>query len=127
MAQAEFDDLFYFFDLLAQPADHIIGGIWDFLNHHEGDEGINGGGEHFFELVAVGEEGDAFSDGEFGWIDGFGYIDHCSSKEGRVNGDCLREWPRGASKTGEEVPYFPSGCTLTRTFFVPITFTTSPT
>jgi hypothetical protein len=27
----------------------------------------------------------------------------------------------------EALPYFPSGCTLTRTFFVPMTFTTSPT
>ena len=29
--------------------------------------------------------------------------------------------------SGRDVPYFPSGCTFTRTFFVLITLTTSPT
>ena len=32
-----------------------------------------------------------------------------------------------ASRSFDCVPYLPSGCTFTRTFFVPITFTTSPT
>lgn len=76
MLQAELDDFFDFFDLLVEAADHVVGAVGDFLDHHEGDEGVDGGGEDLFELVGVGEEGDAFADGEFGDVDGVGYVDH---------------------------------------------------
>ena len=60
--QPELDYLFDFLDLLREPADHVVGAVWDFFDHHERDEGVHGGGEHFFEFVGVGEEGYAFAD-----------------------------------------------------------------
>ena len=72
--EAELDDFFDFFDLLRQAADHVVGAVWDFFDHHEGDEGVDAGGERFLELVGVGEEGDAFADGEFGDVDGVGDV-----------------------------------------------------
>lgn len=32
--EAEFDDFFDFFNLLVEPADHVIGAVGNFLNHH---------------------------------------------------------------------------------------------
>ena len=74
--EAELDDLFYFFNLLVQAAYHVISAVGDFFDHHEGDKGVNGGGEHLFEFVAVGEESDALADGKLGDVDGIGDINH---------------------------------------------------
>ena len=73
--ETKLDYFFDFFDLLGKAADHVVGGVGDFFDHHEGDEGVDGGGEGFFELVTVGEEGDAFADCEFGNVDAFRDID----------------------------------------------------
>ena len=73
--KAEFDDFFYFFDLLVEAADGVVGAVGDFFYHHERDQGVDGGGEEFFEFVAVGEEGYAFADGEFRDVDRVRYVD----------------------------------------------------
>ena len=73
--ETQLDDFFDFFDLLGETADHVVGAVWDLFDHHEGDEGIDGGGKGLFELVGVGEEGDAFADGEFGDVDAVGDVD----------------------------------------------------
>lgn len=119
--EAELDDFFDFFDLLRQTADHVVGAVWDFFDHHEGDERVDGGGERFLEFVAVGEEGDAFADGEFGDVDCVGDVDDLGG------GECFSCALRGIDGGKGGIPYLPSGCTFTRTFFVPITLTTSPT
>ena len=76
MFEAKLDDFFDFFDLLVQAADGIVGAIRDFFNHHEGDKGVDGGGEEFFEFVGVGEEGHTFAHGEFGYINCVGDVDN---------------------------------------------------
>lgn len=69
MFKTELDDFFDFFDLLVQSTYHIVGAIGDFLHHHQGNKRIDGGGEHFLQLVGVGQEGHAFAHGELGDID----------------------------------------------------------
>ncbi len=73
--KTKLDYFFDFFYLLGQAADHVVGRVRDFFDHHEGDEGVDRGGEGFFELVTVGEEGDAFADCELGDVDAFRDID----------------------------------------------------
>lgn len=73
--EAELDNFFDFFDLLVEPADGVVGAVRDLFDHHEGDKGIDGGGEELFEFIAVGEEGDAFANGEFGDVDCIGDVD----------------------------------------------------
>ena len=77
MFEAELDDLFNLLYLLVQAAEHVVGAVGDFLDHHEGDEGIDGAGEERGEFVAVGEEGDAFAGCEFRDVDVFFYVDDC--------------------------------------------------
>ena len=45
----EFNDFFDFFHLLVEPSDHVVGGVWYFLDLHEGDEWVHFGGEHFMQ------------------------------------------------------------------------------
>ncbi len=73
--EAKFDNFFNFFYLLVQPADGVVGAVWDLFDHHEGDERVDGGWEEFFKFVAVGEESYAFTDGEFGDVHAIRYID----------------------------------------------------
>ncbi len=73
--ETKLDNFFDFFYLLGQAADHVVGRVGDFFDHHEGDEGVDRGGEGFFELITVREEGDAFADCEFGDVDAFRDID----------------------------------------------------
>ena len=73
--ETKLDYFFDFFYLLGEAADHVVGRVGDFLYHHKRNEGVDGGGEGFFELVTVREEGDAFADCEFGDIDTFRDID----------------------------------------------------
>jgi len=73
--ETELDDFFDLFYLLGEAADHVIRAVGHFLDHHERDEGVDGGGEGLFELVGVGEEGDAFADCEFADVDAVGDVD----------------------------------------------------
>ena len=41
----KFDDLLDFLNLLVETADHLVCAVWDFLNHHEGDERVDFVGE----------------------------------------------------------------------------------
>ena len=75
VAEAELDDFLDLLDLLGQPADHIVRAIGNLLDHHEGHQGIHGGGEHLLQLVRIREQGDPFPNGEFGRVDGFGDVD----------------------------------------------------
>ena len=73
--EAEFDHFFDLLDLLVEAADHVVRGVGHFLDHHEGDEGVDGGGEEGGEFVGVGEEGDSFAGGEFGDVYAFCHVD----------------------------------------------------
>jgi hypothetical protein len=65
------------------------------------------------EEVGVGAEGDPKVGREGGDWDVWGEVD-----------DCRELGPYGSRRSS---PYFPSGCTFTKTFFLPMTLTTSPT
>lgn len=73
--EAQLDDFFDFLDLLVETTNHVVGAVGHFLDHHERYKGVDGRGEEFLELVAVGEEGDALSWGELGYVDIVGNVD----------------------------------------------------
>ena len=49
MFDGEFNDFFDFFHLLVESSDHVVGGVWYFLDLHEGDEWVDFSGEHFMQ------------------------------------------------------------------------------
>ncbi len=52
--ESELDDLLDFLDLLVQATNHVVGAVGYLLDHHEGDERVDGGWEHLLELIRVG-------------------------------------------------------------------------
>jgi hypothetical protein len=75
MLQTQLDDFLDFLDLLVQATNHVVCAVGHLLDHHEGDEGIDGRGKQLLELVRVAEQGDALAGGEFADIDAVGDID----------------------------------------------------
>jgi hypothetical protein len=49
----EFDDFLHFLHLLVESSDHVVGGVGNLLDLHEGDEGVDLGGENFMQNVVV--------------------------------------------------------------------------
>ena len=106
MLDGQFDDFLNFFDLLVETSNHIVGGIWYFFDFHEGDEGIDLGGENLMKDVVIGTD----CDSQVG-LDIFDF-------------DRLIEVDDILSFVAElSLLIF----TLTSTLFLPMTLTTSPT
>lgn len=53
MLNWKFNNLFDFFHLLVETSYHIVGGIGDFFHFHEGNKGIDFGGQNLMEEVGV--------------------------------------------------------------------------
>mmetsp|Transcript_13197 Transcript_13197/g.33484 ORF Transcript_13197/g.33484 Transcript_13197/m.33484 type:complete len:417 (-) Transcript_13197:74-1324(-) len=71
----ELDDLLDLLDLLVEAADHFVGGVRDLFDAHEGDEGVDLGGEDAVEGVGVVAEGHAGRGGDGVDVDGFVDVD----------------------------------------------------
>ena len=78
MLQTQLNDFLDLLDLLVQTTNHVVCAVGHLLDHHEGDEGIDGRGKELLELVGVAEESDALSGGEFADVDAVRDIDDCS-------------------------------------------------
>src|SRR5690242_15562786 len=117
MLQTQLDDLLNLLDLLIETTNHIVRAIWHLLDHHERNERVDRRRQKLLELVRVAEEGYALAGCEFANVDVVGNVNNCGRQV---------SWLVSFFHL-HDIPYLPSGCTFTSTFFVPMTLTTSPT
>ena len=102
----KFNDLLDLLNLLIKSSDHIVGGIWHFLYLHEGNKRIDLCWQNFVQNVVIGPDCDSEVGLDVLNFDGLVNVDDVLPLVAQLN---IRE------------------STLTRTLFLPITFTTSPT
>lgn len=53
MLDGQLNHFFDLLDLLVQAANHLIGGVWHLLHHHEGHQGVHLVGQDLVQGVAV--------------------------------------------------------------------------
>ena len=53
MLDRELDNLLHLLNLLRQSTDHVVSGVWDFLNLHEGNQRIDLGWKDLVQQVGV--------------------------------------------------------------------------
>ena len=112
----ELDDLLDLLNLFVETANHLVRAVWNFLDHHKGHERVDLVGQDLVYRVRVGAEGDTKGRSELVNVDiGVSVNDYPAVRKG--NRDLGRH----------HALYLPSGWTFTRTLFLPIAFTTSPT
>lgn len=146
MLHRQLNDLLDLFDLLVQAAHHFICRVRHFLNHHQADQWVNCSdkppcmsawmclgpgiavphtfvGQNLVELIVVVSECNTQGRRDLGHVNAAVNIGHVlafwMNLEGSRHGACqVTLWANKPTK-GKH--------TLTRTFFFPMTLTTSPT